>query len=424
MNRPMLVSSRIVPFIIVIALVIYYSGIVSTDATTINPKYKSNFDFHEVNKKLDRFGKSFSSWLKNDIDTNLIPSVSVGIVINNKLVFNTGFEADINSRFKIASLTKTFTAILILQLVEEGAFKLDVPLNKYFPDFVIGSEAPGSRPVTMRHLLSHSSGITGGEYGTLVINNKYISYPKQSVATGRQYSYSNRAFVVLKELLEGITGKSYAALLKERIFSPLEMTSSTGENSNGTGGIVTTITDLAKYASMLINRGMGKDGRIISEETFDKMLTPVVRMYRGNLDYHCSCSWEINKVNGRVDSFYKAGRWFGAASILEVFPDRKAAIMFLANPQDFYSGNFYAWRSRITSRLRNMLRNTTKDPLLFGKFFNNNMKLLKKYFVGHLWKLKSDKSREHIVTYFTPVGLFLNSRYNDSFQNLKLVPGY
>jgi CubicO group peptidase (beta-lactamase class C family) len=315
--------------------------------------------------KMHGLRNSLNSWLRQQTNGRVIPSVSAGIVFNDSLILHGGKKADLDTRFGIASLTKTFTALLILQLEERGVLELDDPVRNYLPGVVIERNDIGSPPVTIKHLLSHTSGMP--DYGPSVIaaiNGKRVYLREQRYPAGYHYSYSNRGYVLLKYLIETVTGQPYADNLREGIFLPLGMKSSSGNRSNGTGGIITTLRDLSRYAAMLIQRGRWKDMRIISEASYDTMLSSAIEMPRTRSDYHYSLGWEVMTINSRVDSYYKAGRWYGAASGLHIFPKKGLALIYLCNPPDHLSRRFMAWRGALNGKLRRLLRQITRDPKL------------------------------------------------------------
>jgi hypothetical protein len=165
-------------------------------------------------------------------------------------------------------------------------------------------------------------------------------------------------------VIEAATGKSYADNMKELVFDPLEMNSSTAEFSNGTGGIVSTIQDLAKYAAMLINRGTFHGKVILSEKNFESMLAKPVELPRTKVDYYYSLSWEVITVGGHIDSYYKAGRWFNQASGLQIFPEKKIAFIYLCNPPEHLGNSFMSWRQGLTGMLRFLVRKISSDETL------------------------------------------------------------
>lgn len=134
----------------------------------------------------------------------------------------------------IYSITKPFTAIIVLQLVQEGRMDLDATLGHYLPDF--RSSAVGR--VTVHHLLSHTSGLP--DYMLAIPG--YMTYEPPNLTRdsvlalvrklplefepGRGFAYSNTGYVLLACIIEGVTGQSYDKLLDERIFQPLGMANS------------------------------------------------------------------------------------------------------------------------------------------------------------------------------------------------------
>ncbi|MET1072723.1 MAG: serine hydrolase domain-containing protein [Umezawaea sp.] len=146
-----------------------------------------------------------------------------------------------DGRFRVGSVTKTFTATLVLQLVAEGKVELDVPAADYLPQSGV------DRRITVRMLLQHTSGLFNftGEYypdGTVVpgiawsgkewVDNRFHTYrPEELVqfalskparfAPGTDWSYSNTNYVLARLLIEKVTGRSYAAVVQQRLLGPL-----------------------------------------------------------------------------------------------------------------------------------------------------------------------------------------------------------
>jgi hypothetical protein len=125
---------------------------------------------------------------------------------------------------------------------------------------------------------------------------------------------------------------------------------------------------MGKYTTMLINRGRYGSTRIISDSSFHEMLAPQVELPGTEVDYHYSLSWEVITVRGRVDSYYKAGRWYGEASAIQVFPAKRIALVYLCNPPRHLSPAFMSWRQSLTGRLRNLVRAAEGDPSLCSRW--------------------------------------------------------
>ncbi|WP_037617596.1 serine hydrolase domain-containing protein [Streptomyces aureus] len=147
----------------------------------------------------------------------------------------TGRTISTNDRFRVGSVTKTFSTVVLLQLVDEGRLKLDKSVNTYLPGLL-----PDDR-ITVRHILSHRSGLydyTNDMFARSVsgfeaVRNKVYTYrdlvrlslaKPRTNAPGAAYSYSNTNFVVAGMLIEKLTGHKVATEYQQRIFTPLNLT--------------------------------------------------------------------------------------------------------------------------------------------------------------------------------------------------------
>src|SRR3954452_11184763 len=154
----------------------------------------------------------------------------VGAAAYGVLNIRTGVEATTDSLFQIGSITKVWTATLVMQLVDEGRLDLDVPVVTYLPDFRV-ADPDVTRTVTTRHLLAHTSGIDGDLFldtgrGDDCIE-KYVAACAdlgQNHPLGATMSYCNSGYIVLGRLIEVLRDKSWDAGMRERVFAPLGMT--------------------------------------------------------------------------------------------------------------------------------------------------------------------------------------------------------
>ncbi|GAB3207799.1 serine hydrolase domain-containing protein [Nocardia tengchongensis] len=148
---------------------------------------------------------------------------------------STGAAMPEHGRVRIGSVTKTFTAAVVMQLVAEGKVNLDSPVDTYLPGLLSGDAADG-RVITVRHLLQHRSGIPefagqpGADELTAAAEDRTLA-PAESVsialhqpaqfAPGTRFAYTNTNYIVLGMLIEKVTGHSYSDELSERIIGPL-----------------------------------------------------------------------------------------------------------------------------------------------------------------------------------------------------------
>jgi CubicO group peptidase (beta-lactamase class C family) len=165
----------------------------------------------------------------------------------NKIIFSKsmGFAnlewrvpGTVETKYKVASITKFFTSVLIMQLVEEGKIALDNPIPAYIPNY------KGERSITIRQLLNHTSGMknidTISSVESAVRNGvplyqkprspkelleDFCSEPVEAVP-GSAFNYNNADYIVLGAIIEAVTGRPYGAILQERILTPLQMRNS------------------------------------------------------------------------------------------------------------------------------------------------------------------------------------------------------
>ena len=164
-----------------------------------------------------------------------VPGASVAIVQHDQILFNRGYgQADIENHvtstpdtlFQIASLTKQFTAMLILMLAEDHMFHFNDPITKWFPEGIGRWDM-----VTIYHLVSHTSGISDKPMDELDDQRDYtedemvlaISSMPLQWPPGTKWEYCNSAFVLLGILVGRATGKFWGEVMRERIFDPLGM---------------------------------------------------------------------------------------------------------------------------------------------------------------------------------------------------------
>lgn len=193
-----------------------------------------------TNPEVTASERLFSAWLDAQIAYRGIPGVSVGVVYDQQLVWSKGFGyANLEqkrpmtgqTRFRIASNSKLFAAIAIMQLREAGKLRLDDPVVKYLPWFTPKPAGPDDGPITIEQLLSHSSGLpreAGDHWSSFnfpseaelraLMPNRQAAFPPQT-----RWKYSNLAFAVAGQLVEKISGQRWAEYVQAHIIKPLGM---------------------------------------------------------------------------------------------------------------------------------------------------------------------------------------------------------
>ncbi|MFE0646173.1 serine hydrolase domain-containing protein [Streptomyces sp. NPDC058877] len=260
-----------------------------------------------------------------------------------------GAPMDTHARFRIGSVSKTFSTVVLLQLVEEGRLELDAPVNRYLPGLL-----PDDR-ITVRHLLTHRSGLadyTNAMFeetvpGFEAVRNRVFSYQElvdlslsepRTTEPGQAYRYSNANFVVVGMLIEKLTGRPVGDAYERRIFKPLKLrktsyvhpdtrikglhvrgylhpdaageplvdsTEQTVSWAQSAGAVISSPADLNAFTSALMR------GRLLSPAMLETMttVTPTdstgTRFYGlGLRRYDLSCGTQVYGHTGTVQGFY------------------------------------------------------------------------------------------------------------------------
>jgi CubicO group peptidase (beta-lactamase class C family) len=300
--------------------------------------------------------------------TGVVPAVAVLVSKDGKVVYKKAFgysdigkheKATTETKFRIGSVTKQFTAAAILKLQEQNRLSVTDKLSKYFPDF------PRADEVTLHHLLTHTSGIHSytnkDEFLQRVLqpvtNEALLNFFKNDpydFNPGEQYRYNNSGYFLLGYIIEKVSGKSYPQYLKDTFFDPLGMTN-TGVHASslaltnearghqrsgnkyepslnwdmswagGAGALYSTLEDLFKWNEALFN------GQVINEKSLASALTPV-KLNNGNLppDGEYGYGLMLGKYRD-VGVVAHGGGLHGFITQLSRYPQEKLTVAILTN---------------------------------------------------------------------------------------------
>ena len=242
----------------------------------------------------------------------------------------------VDSPFAIGSISKSFTAMCLMQLFEEGRFDPQVPIATYLPWFTVKSSYG---PITGHHLLTHTAGIP--RYRADLASMPFATYAlrefEPSYAPGTHFWYSNIGFQTLGYALERIEHAPYPSIVQRRIFDRVGMQSSTAaiddrlrarlpvsytrwartgeyleepwfEYTAADGSIVSTAGDMAAYARVILNRGAGPNGRVLSERAFQMLTTPALDNYAYGLTIRTVDGDTVISHGGAIAGFVAALR--------------------------------------------------------------------------------------------------------------------
>jgi CubicO group peptidase (beta-lactamase class C family) len=294
-----------------------------------------------------------------------IPGVALLVARNGEIIRAQGFgfanvELQVpvkpETLFQSGSVGKQFTATAIMMLVEEGKIGLDDSITKYFPE-----APPAWKPVTIRHLLTHTGGFTDypkdfdfrKDYSEACLLKIVTGIPL-AFPPGTKWGYSNLGYLTLGVLIHRVTGNFYGDMLQARIFRPLGMSTTRvmseadiipnrasgyrlvkGElknqewvsptlNTTADGSLYFSILDLAKWDAALYTE------KLLKRSSLEEMWT-VARLNNGQpKSGHYGFGWEIESVHGhRVIGH--GGSWQGFKTQISRYVDDKLTVVVLAN---------------------------------------------------------------------------------------------
>jgi D-alanyl-D-alanine carboxypeptidase len=306
---------------------------------------------------------SIDDYIRAEMKRQGVPGLSLGVVKDGQVVKAEGYgfsnlehqvPATRKTVYQSGSVGKQFSAMAAMLLKEEGKLKLDDPVSMFLPG------TPDSwKPITVRHLLTHTSGIP--EYTRLMDLTK--NYTEEELLTkacslplefkpGEKWSYSNTGYAVLGFLMSKAAGKFYGDYMKEKIFKPLGMETARiineadiipnraagyqysfmklknqswvapTLNTTADGSLYLTIDDMIKWDAALAA------GKLVSKESYDLMWTPVKTPDGKENKY--GFGWMIEKSKGKR-RLHHGGSWQGFTTYIDRRPEDKITVIVLTN---------------------------------------------------------------------------------------------
>lgn len=323
----------------------------------------------------------FSAWIEGQIAYRGLPGVAVGVVSDQELIWSKGFGyADIKAKlpmtaktkFRMASNSKLFTAIAIMQLREEGKLGLDDPVVKYLPWFKAKPAGDDDGPITIEQLLSHSSGLQReagdhwSSYEFPTTEDLIRLYPDRhsAFAPSVRWKYSNLGFAVAGLVVEKLSGEKWADYVEQNIFRPLAMNDSSVDkkvaglavpygrrmpdgtrevipfiDSRGMAaatGVTSDVEDMAKFISAQFRRGPRGGSQIVSSGSWREMLR--VRSVEENWTSGSGLGFDINRLKDKTYIGHGGG-YPGNTTQTLIELDDKVGVIVLTNTSDSYPGD-------------------------------------------------------------------------------------
>ncbi|MGY4100840.1 serine hydrolase domain-containing protein [Nocardia sp. R16R-3T] len=293
-----------------------------------------------------------------------LPGVSIALTHGDRVVYVAGYGHDSSgavitatTRMPIASVSKSMTALAVMQLVDVGKVRLDAPVREYVTDFRLAD--PRGDRITVRELLNQTSGMSDTAFpdlrrpqaDSLAGAVERLHAAKLAADPGTEFHYHNPNYQVAARLVEVVSGEPFADYMRRNVFGPIGMRDTTTVNSArdaedvthgyvraygfaipvpepdwfvaGSHGVITTATDLAAWLITQYNAGVAPDGhRVVSAGAVTEMRTP-----SGVGDDAYAMGWQ----RGQSDQISHYGDWFTYTAAQVLVPDTGYGIAVIAD---------------------------------------------------------------------------------------------
>jgi len=292
-----------------------------------------------------------------------IPGLAIAVLRDGEVLYRaTRGVADVESGapvspatlFQLSSTAKLFTGVLVMRLVERGLLDLDAPVGEYLAD------VPGTwNSVTLRHCLDHTCGLfevttmEGLEKGTVDVATamKTVYAESPTPTPGETFAYCNTGYLIVGLVVEAVTGKAFAEVMREEVFAPAGMSSATFWESSEApppgaatdyypadagglaprrfrfppfmwpaGGLASSLDDLIRFGTALAR------GRLVSEASLEIMWEPVRLNDGSTVSY--GLGWDTKT---HAEAMFSAGHEGGMLTTLRIYPSQELTVIVLTD---------------------------------------------------------------------------------------------
>ncbi|MCL4707573.1 serine hydrolase [bacterium] len=311
--------------------------------------------------------------IQHEMADKLLPALSIALVDGQEIVWAQGFgfadpeqkiPATAATVYRVGSLSKLFTDLGIMQLVESGALQLDAPITKFLPEFQ--PKNPFGKTITLRQLMSHRAGLVReppiGNYfddtqPTLPATVKSLNNTALVYAPETRIKYSNAGIATVGYVLEQLRREPFADYLKRTVLLPMGLQHSSfvpeaeinkklakaymwGYDNRQfvapdlqlgmapAANMYSTVADLGQFMKVLFNRGKNGDKQILKPETLELMWTPQFAQLGQKQGF--GIGFAIGEIEGRR-SIGHGGAMYGFATQISALPDEKLGVIAITS---------------------------------------------------------------------------------------------
>jgi CubicO group peptidase (beta-lactamase class C family) len=378
-----LISSTIVAMSILSAITI-------TGCRSVSPRLQDEYIRPGLSQDMCSVFEKYRQLIPKRMAEDKVPGVSLALVDRDGILWAAGFGyTDYNRKkpvttdtmFLICSMSKTITTTAVMVAVQDGLLELDVPIIEYWPQFTVNSrfEENPEKKITLRHLLSHTSGIAfeaplgnGREPSYVSLEEHVLSVSDTWLRhkVGERYSYSGFGYDLVAYIIQVQSGQPFAKYIEDKVFTPLNMTNCTVDpefirnHPNravghmqyvkqiplaidvpwvGAGSVYASARGLARFVQFFLNSGKVDGQKVLDESLITSMVTPSIRNKHYGLGVDIYPNTEIYILG-------HGGGGVGFGSIMIWYPEYEIGGVFLFNFDQ------YGWASGCSDIFSDLIR--------------------------------------------------------------------
>jgi CubicO group peptidase (beta-lactamase class C family) len=334
-----------------------------------------------------------------------VPGMALGIVEDSQIAHLQGYGiADSSGRtitpqtpFYIGSVTKSFTALAVMQLVEAGKIDLDASVQEYLPWFEL-ADKEASAKITVRNLLNHASGISEKDGNRFWASKQGLEefvrgFHSVELAqpVGSTYQYSNINFGIAGLIVAKVSGQSYADYVTEHILEPLDMRHSTLSRESAltdglsqghydmigrpftleraispagipSGGLIASAEDMSHYVLAQLNEGIYGDMAVLSPQGIQELHASAVAI---GPDTNYAIGWNSGTVDG-ISAVWHGGNLGNFTAFVIMTPDLESGIVLLANTSGY---EMYDQIAQVALGVHSLLNGRSAVPVVPLPFY-------------------------------------------------------
>jgi CubicO group peptidase (beta-lactamase class C family) len=333
---------------------------------------------------------AISAFIEQQVQRHKIPGLAVAITQGDQVIFSQGYgfsregePVTPQTPFYIGSLSKSFTALAVMQLVEAGKVDLDAPVQLYLPWFSVADEDVAAR-ITVRHLLNQTSGMSKQGFNgprlpltaTMEENARELAAARLTAPVGSKFQYFNHNYVLLGLVVEAVSEQRFGEMLAAHIFEPLEMnttfTDQTSAQAAGlaqghnsflglplartepflaydlpAGFIISCAEDMAHYLIAQNNDGRFGENSILSSDGIETLHRPVTE-----IGSPYAMGWFESEQDG-IPLVFHGGDLETFSAMMRLLPEQGYGIVLLTNQNHMLQS---AWsNNRIVDGITDLL---------------------------------------------------------------------